>query len=69
LSCGCQTLYKIDDSLGPDGMSDDESEHHGSQKCHVIYQDKWESPTIMEWIWKFDLISFETKLNELGQAT
>lgn len=55
-------------SLGPDGMSGDESEHHGGQKRYVVYQDQWRNPVIIEWICKFDLIFFQTKFNVIGCA-
>ena len=55
-------------SLGPDGMSGDESEHRRGQKRYVVYQDQWRNPAIIEWIRKFDLIFIQTKFNAIGRA-
>ncbi|TDL19987.1 hypothetical protein BD410DRAFT_791361 [Rickenella mellea] len=65
------------ESLGPDGMSGDESETHsskrgsgeGDDKRYIIIQQPWRSPNVTEWLRPLDLVHLSSRFDSMGNAT
>jgi hypothetical protein len=57
------------ESLGPWGVSGDESDHHGGRRSFIIFPDIWRNPKVTGWVRTLDGVYLSTKFNQVDRPT